>query len=275
MMAREWCSERLIEILLPRGGFLAVLEAYFDESERESGTFCVAGLMFTKLNAVRFSKAWSAAVGSRTFHAVDVIHRKEEFSDFTRDDSDALLRRLAPIVNQRRALSIAVTCNLKEVERLKPQSMSATVFAYALCAHFAMSHVGHWVRANSPKNRVAYMFENGREGEAAANLLISAYLNDRGARDQTRYRSHTFQPKEDSVLLQGADLMAWEWAKYCDETVERKIRAPRKSIIAMLGGTTSRRFVGDVLSGQPLEDAVAFFDRVVWPNVKSGLWGPG
>ncbi len=85
--AQKWCSERLIEILLPSGrGFLAVLEAYFDESAQETGEFCVAGYVYTTSKAKRFSKEWLGATKGRPFHATDAASRQAAFAGFSQDD---------------------------------------------------------------------------------------------------------------------------------------------------------------------------------------------
>ncbi len=48
------------------------------------------------------------------------------------------------------------------------------------------------------------------------------------------YRSHGFVSKGDACPLGAADLLAWEWAKYYDETVTRKKRPMRLSFQALV-----------------------------------------
>ena len=80
---------------------------------------------------------------------------------------------------------------------------------------------------------------------------MRAVVKNPDVKSRYRYAGDSFLPKSEAVPLQAADMLAYEWAKFRDETVERSIRAPRKSLIALLG-TNIKRYTGAHIEGTPL-----------------------
>jgi hypothetical protein len=103
---------------------------------------------------------------------------------------------------------------------------------------------------------------------------MSRVAEDQGAAeiyDYYRYSSHAFQPKPSLGALQAADLFAWEWAKFYDETVEQDLRPMRASLLALLK-KHPRRFQVTHITGEPLRRYMDQFRRLGLAQLReSGL----
>jgi hypothetical protein len=91
LAGQQFFEGRLLEILLPKDEMLAVLEAYFDESLRPTGIFCVAGFAFAKPQVRKFNKEWQRLFASYGgfCHMTDLHARKKQFEGHRRRRSCA------------------------------------------------------------------------------------------------------------------------------------------------------------------------------------------
>lgn len=250
----EWAGQRLPEILLPRrGGLLAVLEAYFDESDRYSDVFCVAGYIFDSQSAKKFDREWRTLIGARwPFHMVDLVHGKGRFKGMPPRERDALLRAIVSLINQRVAFGIVVSCRIPEVHRIAPRWIQGFGHAYSVCCHFCMTAAAAWVTEHRHSNdRLAYLFEAGHQGQGEAGRFIAAAAQDPEFRQVYRYAAHGFILKKDSSHVQSADVLAWEWTKAWDESVEHEVRPVRRSLQALLR-RREHRYLASHITGRRL-----------------------
>lgn len=105
-----------------------------------------------------------------------------------------------------------------------------------------MMLVGHLMveGGRADRDRVAYVFEAGHVGQTEAQDFMRGATRAAESLEAYRHYSHGFVPKTDSSLLQAADLLAWEWAKCYDETVEMDLRPIRLSLRALLEPKSDR-----------------------------------
>lgn len=223
-----------MENLLPDDkGLLVVLETYFDESVRDSGTFAVAGYGLFPEQAINFSRDWREMLGPiKAFHMADLVALRGEFKGFTGRDRDALLRRAVELVNRDIAVAFAVSCNRTEFASIAV-SLRGLREPYSYLCMLCMQTVGNWMRATDIDGDVAYVFESGQEFQEEACDLMNLATKFKEIGELYRYRSHTFAAKCDAAPLQAADLLAWEWTKHHDETVAQPIRPTRASLLAL------------------------------------------
>lgn len=268
MKAATWQDSRLPKILLPRGGLLAILEAYFDESEREGGIFCVAGYVFAPIQAHRFGKDWRRVMGhywpfrmSELVAGKDKHTRPTKFASLTIDQRNALLRKAIELINHRTMLAISIACNIHDVRRLSP-GIKGFRSAYSVCCYLCMMLLGKWIDEQKLHDRVAYVFEAGHAFQKEAEFLMRLCKKHPQLAAFGRYESHAFVAKEDSAALQAADLYAWELGKFLDETVEQRRRDPRKSLKALVN-PNPRRHEGRVLSEKSLRKYFAEIGALV------------
>lgn len=215
-------------------GLMAAHEAYFDESERKGGVFCVAGYAFLPRQARRFVKEWRAVFDPYGgFHMVDLVSKHEGFEGITNSERDALLKEAVHIVNSRMQFGVAVSCYMDEVRLHSPKWIRGFSHAYPLCCQLSMVALGTSLDTAGIPDGVTYVFESGHAYEAEATDVIKSIVSDPDLKRRCHHEGTAFLPKPRAVPLQAADLLAWEWAKCKDETLDQELRPIRKSLLAL------------------------------------------
>lgn len=207
-----------------------MLQAYFDESERVGGTFCVAGYAFAPEQERRFNKDWHALFGAAGCRMVELLARQGRFEGISETERDRLVREAVKIIKQRISFGVAVSCNVVEVMRISPTWIRGMGHAYPLCCHLSMMALGKKLIESGSTERVTYVFEAGHEFESEARDFVRSMAQCPEAKEMYRHSGDAFLPKNDAVPLQAADMLAWEWAKFEDETLALGLRPMRKSL---------------------------------------------
>ena len=226
----------LFDDLLRRPGDCALmLKAYFDESERTKGVFSVAGFAYRRADAKRCGREWMKLFGSYGgCHMTDLANRRKAFKGISDSEAERLIHAAVAIINRRAIYGVAVSCHVDEMISLLPTWIDGFQGAYPVCCHAAMMTLGNLIRATGPIERVHYFFESGHDLQAAAHHFMGRVSDVQILKESYLHGSDSFVPKEEMPQLQTADILAWEWAKYWDETVIEGKRLMRKSLVAML-----------------------------------------
>lgn len=230
----------LLDVLLPgRNRDLVLLNAYFDASARKPGTFCVAGYVFAKPQVKKFDRQWWALFGIYGgTHMKELAGGYGRFKGVDAPTRGALLIDAVQIIRQRISFGVAVSCDLNEINSLLPTWMQGFEHAYPVCCHIAMTALGMKVKDSGHSDDIAYFFEDGDDYSASAHKFMDRASHIPELRESYCYGSSTFICKRKALALQAADILAWEWAKYMDETVGRRnqpLRRPmRKSLAALV-----------------------------------------
>jgi hypothetical protein len=244
-------DDSFFHALLQSRDYVMVLEAYLDESEREGGAFCVAGYVFAPAQARKFAKDWKRLFGQRICHMVDLTHRSGPFKGIAPDEQNRLIKEAVKIINQRITVGIAASCNIEEINKLSPKWIKGFGHAYPVCCHWVMHTLGLKLEKMGIHEDVKYIFEAGHEYQAEAMHIVADWVKEPVMRKAYRYDGHAFLKKSEAVHLQAADLLAWEWTKFKDETHEKQIRPMRKSFRALLENNIKNYHVVH-LTGPPL-----------------------
>ena len=175
-------QNRLLDIMLPDGGLVVALEVYMDESYSADGRIvCIAGYIFNKLRARRFSGSWKpylATKGLPFFHMTDCAVAEGVFKD--RDDCDEIARKLIQLTLRDTLHGFAVTVPLVEYkEQLEGHFNLKSSYSFALFA--AMMLVRRWIEGQNYQGEVAYFFERGHEYEGEANSFLRLAIRKRGS----------------------------------------------------------------------------------------------
>jgi hypothetical protein len=238
--------------LVPNRDDSYVLQAYFDESERRGGTFCVAGYAFVPEQARKFIREWSvlfAATGG--CRMVELLARQNRFKGSSETERDRLLREAVKIIKQRISFGVAVSCNVGRGMRITPTWIRGMGHAYPLCCHLSMMALGKKLIDSGSSERVTYVFEAGHEFEAEARDFVRSMAQCPEEKETYRHSGDAFLPKTDAVPLQAADMLAWEWAKFEDETLALGLRPMRKSLHALVDSSL-KQYCGMHITGPVL-----------------------
>ncbi len=185
---------------------MAVLRAYFDESERPDGTFVVAGFAYRRGNAICCLREWRKLFGPwGGCHMKELTvaqYGKGRFAGLDTTQTGQLLTDAISIINERASYAVAVSCNVAEMNRLLPKHVQGFEGAYQICCYVAMSALCKLVG----DDEIAYVFESGHAQEKSANRYMSHIFGDPDLAKEFRHFSHSFVSKNRHWLLQTADV---------------------------------------------------------------------
>ena len=230
---------RIIEILLPQGGLvLELVEFYLDESEQESAqVLCVAGYLFDKTKCDAMSLKWSKVLkrhGLPYFHMVDCVHGNGAFSNMPKQERIDIQTQLIDLIKESAIIGFAFS-----VDKSRPEIFqhihhpSGILSPYVMCAYGCLAAGRHWADGKGFDGEIAYIFEAGHASQIEANALMNFLFREAGLRAEYRHGGHSFMPKDKSVPLQAADILAYLWCKHIkDARAGRRImRADLKSLL--------------------------------------------
>lgn len=222
---------------------VCVLKGYFDESGTHDGAvvMCVAGFLFEEKPYLAFDRAWRKRLrkaGVPYFHMTDCVGGHGEFKKWKHKQEVRLklVRDLVDIIAPRCVHGFAVSLSVASF-KLQRERAKAPIFSdpYPLCINVMLGAVRAWCDFSGTPGRVAYFFESGHKKQEAAHTLLNSIAADEHSKEALRYRAHAFGDKVDITGLQAADLLAWEWRKNRENTLdwERPFQLPRKSLMAL------------------------------------------
>ena len=249
----------LLEIILPRGlGAVVILKAFFDASSRpKTKVFCLAGFAFRKLQLQKFDRDWWRLFGRYGgCHMKELAHRTGRFGGIDDIEQRRLIKEAVAILQKRACYGLVVSCWKHEVHAVLPRWVKGFEGAYPLCSHMAMTMLGARIRRSGADDRAAYVFESGDEYSGSAHEFMNRAEKSPEVMESYRHYSHSFVQKKDALALQAADLLAWECAKFLEETLAQRIRPMRLSLAHLLAdkrtGDLDSRFSFAHLTGEPL-----------------------
>jgi hypothetical protein len=114
----------LLDLVVPMGGVAALLAAFFDASQMDSGVFSVGGFAFGRDRAKKACRDWHDLWGNTICHMADLNSRKPgtAFEDWTNEQAGTRLKESVQIINRYASYAVCVSCDLAEVDRLSPKS---------------------------------------------------------------------------------------------------------------------------------------------------------
>lgn len=247
-----------------------VLKAYFDASHRERKTFCLAGYAFTKGQVKKFDKEWWALFAKYGgCHMTDLANKQEAFEGISKEEANRLVIEAVKIIKRRVSYGVVISCDLAELDPLLPKWVRGFQHAYPVCCHLVMQKLGTFV-SDAGTQRIAYFFETGDQYEAAAHDFLKVMAATPEVKEVCRHASHAFIPKSEALALQAADVLAWEWAKYMDETILHHIRPMRKSLMELMtknGQFNIDQYMGHHITGEPLRKWAASTEKLVLQQI--------
>lgn len=227
---------RLLEILLPVGGYAVVLaEVYVDESGTGDNepALSVAGYIFTPEKARALTVEWREMLdfyGLEFFRMSSCAHRQGPFEGMREQRCDEIARKAIALTRAYTETGFGVVISRRDYEEVVPLSMRGIIGSpYTFCLRLCLTHARHWAETKSGfEGRFAYFFEKGHRDAAEADRVLRESYQTRPER--FRYESHTFADKREVLALQPADMLAWHWF-----THKKRPRSlpPRKDFMAL------------------------------------------
>jgi len=195
-----------------RIGVLVSLCVYFDGSGKEDDhPVITVGGFFAELSICEeIERSWEAATGGKLFHLRTFGTAKCELGSarWTKDERSDFLKRLAAIVNRPGCTITSVSLEVAEFNKTLgnlqfPQEIGP---AFSACAYAAAAFMEtRFMNEGTQRQKVHYAFEKGdREHE------IVKIFSDWSKKNSvlSGLRSHSFEPKQTTTLLQPADLIS-------------------------------------------------------------------
>lgn len=249
---------RLLEILLPDGGYvMALYEAYFDESGCDDGSkvLVVGGYLVQSRLAKAMDKKWRRVLRYYNvpyFHMVDCAHGNRGFKHLSKDQRIAMATAMIALIKQYTACGFAAI-----VPPHRFEADDEIQDAYTFCVHACVLFMTTVLPTHFDRDgKIAAFFESGHASQPRADTYMKRPPLSASSMAK-HFSSHTFAKKTDVRLLQAADLLVWQWAKYIKDKAfnGRKTRGDFQSLMdhrnAVMFGVTHGKKVLLVVDEHP------------------------
>ncbi|MDX2275317.1 MAG: hypothetical protein NW206_07670 [Hyphomonadaceae bacterium] len=242
-----------------RDDLVTVIQAYFDESYGPDGLLCVAGYVFTKAGARGLTREWGHMLRRWKlpyFRMSACAHGNEPFDRLSADARDKVARAAIGMTVKYAAFGVANTVNEHEFNAKVPDGdQIGNARAYEFLTWNCLLGVRQYCDEARFKGKVAYFFEAGHKSQTSANNLMGRLFTVPTLRAEYRYAAHGFIGKEDSIPIQTADLLAWQF--YQDRRREIAGKPRRKDMQALLNLQCIVRHVDVDRHAQAVRDTMA------------------
>ncbi len=196
---------------------VAVLRAFFDESEREDPSYLVvAGCLFAGPQLRKFRREWERlfAPYGGTCRMVDLFAGKRQFEGLAIRRREWIEQKAGEIIRDRVEHAVAILTYTKDYK--DGGSNLELKSPYAVCCTCAVITFGEWLEKHGRGDeRIDYVFEDGytRGGRSEAKEFMLGMTSD-FMRNVYRYAGCSFKPKSDAMWLQSADVVAWQGGRH-------------------------------------------------------------
>ena len=208
---------------------MAIYEGYFDESgafDDPSKIFCISGYFLDSECAKWMTQEWNDVLAEFSlpfFHMVDCAHGTPPFDKLTKDQRIEVEKRLIGLIKK---YTISGFSAVAHADYFKATPDHPDV--YSACADMCSGALFGLLelRREIKDSHVAYFFESGHDSEGLTYKLLAEKLKGSNA-------SVSFARKREVPLLQAADLLAWQTAKYVKDNTS-KARPPRADFLSLM-----------------------------------------
>lgn len=197
----------------------------------------VAGYLVESSRARIMEEKWQATLDKYVveyFHMKDVPKRRNVFKHLSEEQMDLLAREVIDLIKGHMLYGFVSVVNPSR----RIQLLDDTPDGYANCLNQCISKMCSIVKAKhrdqGDKPMIDFFFEAGHPTKSTADRVIrdTSHLPERQAFIDV-YRSHKFVGKMERILIQTADILAWQFNKFLSDKV-RDARQPRKDFISLM-----------------------------------------
>lgn len=218
-------GEQFFKLTIPKEGWVLIgYDAYFDETG-DDGQFPiigVAGYLIESSKVQSFELAWAKAKRHLPYiHMKSFAPGKGIYEHLTVDERKEINVDLVNAVNTHVDCGVAAFAPLGRFNRHQedePYSFCLTIAADLTEHLLGTKHVGQC--------EISFYYEMGRKHAYKAMEFMQKDSNN-------LFKSFASVKKEDSGLIQAADMLTWHLAKYVKDVVSGR-RPPRKDFVALM-----------------------------------------
>lgn len=227
--------ERLLEVLLPQGGFVMSLhEAYFDESGCDDGSrlLSVGGYLIRTDSARIMDREWRKMLDKYEvpfLHMKDVAPGNEPFDHLKKWQRVRLVKRAIKLIKSYTSIGIVAIVNPRRFEERHGVSDP-----YTYCVNIVLIAMAAWLDGTTRKQetgKIALFVERGHQNGNKADAEIRRWSENEDG--QQFYAAHSFVGKQDAPIIQAADLLVWQSAKFMKDKLFGT-RPPRKDFLSLM-----------------------------------------
>ena len=227
----------------PREQYVALFEAYFDESgtHRGSAGVAVAGYIARPEQWIAFDEEWRKALADNDldfFHMADCEAGAQLYRGWSRERRESLFVRLADITNKHALASIGCVIDRPDYEKHAPRQIQRLYGGlYGVAASICGQSAAAVAKQLSDDPWIEFVFEHAPKDTGAVAGLFRDNMIDPERREAFRVKGCRFSDKRDTRPLQAADILAYEMFRLYSHAVgadERPIREAHQRKLAEL-----------------------------------------
>lgn len=212
------------------------MKFYIDESGSHdtSPVLVLAGLVASEKQWARLSTQWTGVLneyGVSDFHATDCANGGKKFRNISPEDRSRLFVRLTNIIKRRVSYRIWTAVAVDDY-RASPYYNQDPKRIYSLASIACVSLGRHIAAQRSGDFRLAYVFDQGSEGNLAFSLFLK--MLQTGEADVLRIASVAKEDRRELPPLQAADLFVYEIYRYISDQMKDSGRQMRQSLASLL-----------------------------------------
>ena len=241
---------RLLEILTPgKDDLVVMIEAYFDESETQddADVLAVSGFIFDNDNCLKLDDEWNQILTEfgeskekplPYFRMSSCAHHNSPFEHLSRPECDRAARSCISVIKKYMTYGLSASASQAQFGKWCAEGAireDITTAAYVWCCWMSLVGVRAWADRVKFNGKIAYFFEAGHRHQTSANAVMNYIFKQSNFRDNYRYGTHAFVPKESNRPVQTADILAWHHT----QNVKR-----------MMDGRPRRKDFEEILRGQ-------------------------
>jgi hypothetical protein len=211
---------------------VVLFNAYIDESYTDGcdpAILVVGGYLMRADEAEQMEADWQRILrqhGVDHFHMKDVAPAGGDFKFLGMPGSDALARDVIGCILSHELEGFAAVINLQRPTRLPPAAFDLYTSGLEACLNALMSNTAQ----KDPEAKVMFYFEDGHASQGIADEFLKTV--PRNPTLAQHFLGHKFCGKKEKCLLQAADVLVWQTAKFIKDKY-RKARKPRGDFLAL------------------------------------------
>lgn len=253
-------------------------EIYLDESctNESDPMFAVGGYIIDSDAAVAMDAEWRTVLAKYEiphFHMVDCCHGNEAFEGMKVEQRDPIARHFIDLTKKYVTWGMAVGINR---QRFDEDVAGADCYSFALreCATSLLGYsAGQNMNGHSVSKDISFFFEAGHTHKGLANAFFSEQMKKSVYPEY--YRGHSFVPKEESPIVQAADILSYQFTLDIKRQYYKR-QARRKDFISLLEiPTMFTHYTADHVGVIMNHDSDPLFDNPLRERLNLAIYGSG